>query len=225
MSLSYRNDDGGAGFVKDSRLTFDPPADGAYLVRVEDVRGLGGAGFGYHLVIRRPRPDFKLTVSPENPNVPRGGTALVTATIERIDGFAGPVDVTIEGLPPGVAATGARIEAGSLSASLALSADASAPAFSPPTWRAVGRSGDDSGAATAAREQARTFDPGGPRAGMITVTPAPNLAIAAAPGRVEIAPGGGRRCRCRWRAARHLRGECRSTCATCRGGSASSTSA
>ena len=44
VPLAYRNDDGGPGFGKDARLTFDPPADGVYFVRVEDVRGAGGAG-------------------------------------------------------------------------------------------------------------------------------------------------------------------------------------
>ncbi len=61
--------------AKTLRLTFDPPADGDYLARVSDVRGLGGFAFAYHLVLRRPRPDFDLEVSPEDPNVPRGGTA------------------------------------------------------------------------------------------------------------------------------------------------------
>src|SRR5207248_2555091 len=93
--LHYRNDDGGPGFGKDARLTFDPPADGTYLVRVEDARGLGGERFGYHLVVRRPRPDFRLSISTENPNVPRGGTAVLTASIVRLDGFDGPVDVTL----------------------------------------------------------------------------------------------------------------------------------
>ncbi|MEJ7637945.1 MAG: pre-peptidase C-terminal domain-containing protein, partial [Singulisphaera sp.] len=97
VTLNYRNDDGGPGFAKDARLTFDPPADGTYVVRVEDVRGQGGDGFGYHLVVRTPRPDFQLTLGTEDPNVPRGGTALVTAVIRRLDGFDAPVDVTVEG--------------------------------------------------------------------------------------------------------------------------------
>ncbi len=41
VHLDYRNDDGGPGYGKDSRLFFDPPADGDYLVRVGDWRGRG----------------------------------------------------------------------------------------------------------------------------------------------------------------------------------------
>jgi len=38
VTLYYRNDDGGPGFGKDSRLVFDAPADGEYQVRVVDSR-------------------------------------------------------------------------------------------------------------------------------------------------------------------------------------------
>src|ERR1022692_1816295 len=37
--LPYRNDDGGPGYGKDSRLRFTAPADGEYVVRLRDVRG------------------------------------------------------------------------------------------------------------------------------------------------------------------------------------------
>src|SRR5205823_10922787 len=74
VTIHYRNDDGGAGFFKDSRLTFEAPADGAHIARVEDVRGLGGDQFGYHLVIRRPRPDFRLSLNIDNPSIPRALT-------------------------------------------------------------------------------------------------------------------------------------------------------
>ncbi|HEX8199844.1 MAG TPA: hypothetical protein VF590_05110, partial [Isosphaeraceae bacterium] len=153
--------------------------------RVEDVRGAGGARFGYHLVVRRPRPDFRVRVGTENPNVPRGGTALVTARIDRLDGFDDPVDVAVEGLPPGVTASGAQIERGAYAADLLLTADATAPALSPPTWRLAARSVPASAGAAIRHD----LDPGGPRAGWISVTAAPNLAIAATPERVEIRPG------------------------------------
>ena len=37
--LAYRNDDGGPGYGRDSRLVFDPPADGEYQVRIADAAG------------------------------------------------------------------------------------------------------------------------------------------------------------------------------------------
>jgi WD40 repeat protein len=185
VTIPYRNDDGGPGFDKDARVTFDAPADGTYIARVQDVRGSGGARFGYHLVIRRPRPDFRPSLDTENPNVPRGGTALVTVRIDRLDGFDDPVEVAVEGLPPGVTASPARIERGDYAADLVLMADATAPALSPPSWRVTARSAGGS-AAGAIRHD---LDPGGPRAGWVGVTAPPNLTIAATPDRVEIRPG------------------------------------
>jgi len=183
VTLDYRNDDGGPGFDKDSRLTFDPPADGAYVVRVADVRGLGGETFGYHLVVRKPRPDFAVSVSPENPNVPRGGTALVTVNLTRRDGFDAPVEVSAGGLPPGITATPARVERGGSTALLALTAAADAPAYSPPGWTVTASAG------TSGDEVRHELDPGGARGGRITVTPASNLKITGTPTRVVIRPG------------------------------------
>jgi WD40 repeat protein len=187
LALPYRNDDGGPGHGGDSRLTFDAPADGEYVARVEDVRGEGGSPYTYHLVVRRPRPDYRINLSPEDINVPRGGTALLAVGLERLDGYDGAVDVTLEGLPEGVRASSARIEEGASSAELLVMADAGAPAYSPPTWKAVA-TGSNTGGGTgeAIRHE---VDPGGTSRGRITVTGPPNLTIAARPVGVTIRPG------------------------------------
>ena len=52
---------------------FTAPADGEYVARIRDVQGLGGENYAYRLTVRKPRPDFRLSVSPRNPNVPVGG--------------------------------------------------------------------------------------------------------------------------------------------------------
>ena len=161
--LTYANDDGGPTYGSDSRLTFDPPADGAYFVRVSDARGYGGPTFGYHLVVRRARPDYRLAVSTPNPTVPRGHTALVGVNLTRLDGFDGAVEVTAENLPTGVTCTPAVIERGMTSAQLALSAEPTAPTFSPPTWTLQGRSLDVHGAVSSAGDGIRRrLDPGDP---------------------------------------------------------------
>ena len=124
--LYYRNDDGGPGYGRDSLLHFTAPADGEYKVRIRDVQGLGGDTYRYRLTVRRPHPDFRLTVSPRNPNVPVGGSVPVTVTAFRMDGFDGPIDVAVLDLPPGMRATRGVIRAGQLSTTLTLSADAAA---------------------------------------------------------------------------------------------------
>jgi hypothetical protein len=188
-TLTYTNDDGGPTYGKDSRVTFDPPADGDYLVRVADVRGSGGAEFAYHLVLRKPEPSFRVELGAENPSIPRGGTTLIPLNVVRLDGFDGPIEVTAEDLPPGVTVTPASINRGELSGMLGLSAAMSAPAFSPPTWRVVARAVADSSMSRPLASATQQIDPGGPTGGWITVTPEPNLKLAARPGRLEIHPG------------------------------------
>lgn len=186
IPVPYRNDDGGPGFGKDSRLTFDAPDDADYLVRVEDARALGGSGFAYHLAIRRPSPSFHLALSAENPTIPRGGSITVTASINRVDGFDAPVDITLEGLPPGVAASSTRIERGQYAADIVLSAAEDAPGSLATNWVMRGRTVPESSGGEPLEE---VLDPGGPDGGWITVTSAPNLKVRPSTDRLVIRPG------------------------------------
>jgi hypothetical protein len=126
VRLYYRNDDGGPGYGKDSLIAFTAPADGDYVVKIRDVRGLGGEDYAYRLNIRPPRPDFRLSVNPKNPNVPVGGTIPVTVTAFRKDGFDGKIDVTLEGLPAGLKATTGVIMPNRVATTVLLSADENA---------------------------------------------------------------------------------------------------
>jgi hypothetical protein len=69
----------------------------------------------YRLVIRPPQPDFRLYAVPQEIKVAnanevrltslalrRGGTTLLRVGAERIDGFAEPIEVDVEGIPEGV---------------------------------------------------------------------------------------------------------------------------
>ncbi|HYM13847.1 MAG TPA: PPC domain-containing protein [Bryobacterales bacterium] len=138
--IYYANDDGGAGYGKDSRIDFTAPAAGEYFVRIRDVRGEHGPDFAYRLAIHEPAPDFHLTFTPANPNVPRGGRVPVTVSAQRIDGFDGAIDVSIPKLPRGLRALNGRIAPGQYSTTLVLEADASAD--TPPSrFEVVGVSG------------------------------------------------------------------------------------
>jgi WD40 repeat protein len=138
VTLYYRNDDGGGGFGKDSRLVFDPPADGDYQVRIGDSRGQGGPHNAYRLTIRPPRPAFTVSFNPTAPQVPKGGAASVTVSVNRIDEFDGPIDVRLENLPAGFSAPATTIPAGENSTAFALAAEpkevdgAAVPEKSPP---------------------------------------------------------------------------------------------
>jgi hypothetical protein len=142
VRLYYQNDDGGPGFGKDSVVHFTAPADGDYVAAVKDVRGVGGENFAYRLTIREPRPDFRLSVNPRNPNVPVGGTIPLTVTAFRMDGFDGPINVTVENLPAGLSATGGIIAPGQVSTTLLLSAVQEAKVQSAVPLKVLGRAQD-----------------------------------------------------------------------------------
>ncbi|HEY6391912.1 MAG TPA: hypothetical protein VIX89_11585 [Bryobacteraceae bacterium] len=139
VRLYYQNDDGGPGFGKDSVVHFTAPSDGDYLVAIRDVRGVGGENFAYRLTIRQPRPDFRLTVNPRNPNVPVGGTIPVTVTAFRMDGFDGSIGVTVENLPAGLSAGGGVIAPGQVFTTVLLSATQDAQLPSAVPLRVLGR--------------------------------------------------------------------------------------
>ncbi len=141
VPLYYRNDDGGPGYGKDSLVHFTAPADGDYVVRIADVRGAGGENFAYRLTIRPPRPDFRLTVNPRNPNLPSGGCVPITVTALRLEEFDGPIDVELLDLPQGLHATKGVIAPGQVSTTLLLSADPAAKLEKAATLEVKGTAG------------------------------------------------------------------------------------
>jgi very-short-patch-repair endonuclease len=126
FTLYYKNDDGGPGYGRDSRIFFDPPADGEYKVRIADARGVGGSNFGYRLTVRPPQPGFSLRSSTQKLAVPKGSAISVTITAERIDGFDGPIEVGILRLPAGLHMPRTTIDGGTFKTTVALYADANA---------------------------------------------------------------------------------------------------
>lgn len=181
--LTYRNDDGGPLFGKDSHLDFVAPADGDYLVRLRDTRGQYGPDYTYRLLIHPPRHDYRLSLSPAHPNLPRAGAVVVNVECERFDRFDGAISLSLEGLPPGFTATSTDIEPGETSASLLITAspDAATPS-SPVPLRLVGRAriGD--------REVVRAVEPGaGGR--LLTVLPAPDARVGTDVQALTIHPG------------------------------------
>ena len=186
VTLFYRNDDASPSTLKDSSLRFDPPSDGTYLARVSDARGAGGPAFGYHLVVRGPRPDFEVSPVAADVNVPRGGTALINVTTIRRDGFEGPIAIAAEHLPPGIHATPTVIERYTNGALIGVTADPTAAAFSLPGWTLRARAAGGASAPAISRE----VDPGGPSGGRVTVVDDPNLSVTIRPSRIVLRPGG-----------------------------------
>jgi len=85
------------------------PADGRYLLEVRDVHLRGGAAFPYFLQVTRAQPYFELYLDTDKTLVAPGSQGVIYCRVERKNGFTGPVDLHIEGLPAGVTASCGRI--------------------------------------------------------------------------------------------------------------------
>ena len=131
FTVYYANDDDGdRSLGADSRIHFTAPADGGYIVRVTDTRGHSGAHFGYRLIVREAKPDFKVTLSGADQTINPGTGKQFTLSVDRIDGFDEDIKVEISGLPAGfTVSTPVVIQAGHLEAKGTLNAavDAVAP--------------------------------------------------------------------------------------------------
>jgi hypothetical protein len=103
------------------------------VLRIEDTQGKGGHEFAYRLRVVPARPDFRLSVSPDNPRVGRGESAMLTVEALRLDGFAGDIDLTVSGLPRGFKYVAPDIEAPGTSAIVTITApdDAAMRPFTP----------------------------------------------------------------------------------------------
>jgi hypothetical protein len=184
--IYYRNDDGGPGFGKDSFLDFTAPADGDYFVRIRDVRGLGeskaGENFAYRLHIREPRPDFRLSVNPRNPNVPLGGTIPLTVTALRTEGFDGPIEVSVSGLTPGISASKGTIAPASDSCTILLTAASDTDASQAIAYSVTGR------ATIGGKAVAHQSNPDD-RLKLISLVPKPDILMHAETKVVELEAG------------------------------------
>jgi hypothetical protein len=181
--LTWRNDDGGPGYGSDSRLNFVAPQDGDYILHLKDVRGLQGQNFAYRLSIHDASPDYQLTFAPENPNIPKGGTAFISVDANRVKGYDGPIEIDVEGLPAGVTAGIATIPAGQDSTLILLSADASASVDAMPTvFKVVGHAKVNGHELTRVANEDAPLD-------LASVMPPPDAIVTAGPSRVTLEPG------------------------------------
>jgi len=181
--LPFRNDDGGPGYGKDSLLHFTAPADGDYIIRLRDVRKLSGPDYAYRLTARQPAPDFMLSVSPRNPNVPLGGRIPITVTALRLDDFDGPIEVSLKDMPAGLHTTTGVIGPGQISTTLLLSADDNARLDRAAPLAVVGR------AQLAHGWDERWANPED-RLKLISLMPKPDIVMLAETKQVTLEPGG-----------------------------------
>lgn len=108
----------------DPVIDFTAPADGEYILRVEDDRGNGGADYVYRVEVQ-PETDAVLTYIPLEPgnqftpqarqtiNIPAGNRYNTSISIFNTNrAFSGELELVAIGLPEGVTMTAPRVTAG-----------------------------------------------------------------------------------------------------------------
>ena len=112
--------------TKDAKLYFKAPADGVYFISLRDLHDRGGERFYYHLRAEPSGPDFEMHGEYYYAQIAPGTRMIWFARINRLNGFDGPVEMQIEGLPLGVSFTPVTIPPGMNHCSLILTAAADA---------------------------------------------------------------------------------------------------
>jgi hypothetical protein len=135
------NESDDQGNNRDPELKYTPTADGEYRVVVSDLNRRGGPRYAYLLTIATPVADFRLSLAAERFDAAPGKPTSVIVTIDRKDGFAGPIEITAKDLPSGFSAkpvTSKKGDASEKSVTLSVVADDCA---CPGAFQIVGKSG------------------------------------------------------------------------------------
>ena len=119
-----RGDDG--YYTKDATLHFKAPSDGTFFVAIRDLHNRGGARYIYHLKVEPSGPDFEVHGKYYYAQLAPGTRMIWFARLSRQNGFNGPVEMQVEGLPQGVTFTPVTIPAGLNRCAVILSAQADA---------------------------------------------------------------------------------------------------
>jgi len=137
----------------DPAYRFEAKEDGTYRIQVRDLfnRAISDPRHIYRLAIRKEQPAFELAVLPQLPAskgeravmpwaslLRRGETVPLRVLALRRDGFAGEINLSVEGLPSEISSAPAKIENGKNSGLLLLSTSETASNWSG-TIKVVGK--------------------------------------------------------------------------------------
>ncbi|MDX1944141.1 MAG: PPC domain-containing protein [Pirellulaceae bacterium] len=124
--------DGSAVAAGDVSLTFNPPADGTYLVEIsERFSRRGGPAFAYRVQISEPAADFRL-LAPDLVSVDVGAEKKLDVTIERRGDWKTPLVLHVAGLPAGVTCEDVTVPPNAPKGSLVFKCAADAAVISQP---------------------------------------------------------------------------------------------
>ncbi len=127
----------------DNVVKFVAPADGTFRITLRERFGNSKQDLGvYRLIVRKETPDFRVVAvasaltppgqrqaAPSGIALRRGDNFPVQVVVFRRDGFAGPITVSAEGLPPGVSCRDISIGVAPPNGILVFSSAEDAPAW------------------------------------------------------------------------------------------------
>jgi hypothetical protein len=123
--------------TEEGRLTVTIPADGEYVLVVEELSRRGGPALTYRVMVDATFTAFRLALSSDTANIPAGGSLALTVTAAR-NGVNDPIELSVVGLPAGVTSSRSVIGPGRNDAVLVLSSAADVPAGALQLVRVVG---------------------------------------------------------------------------------------
>jgi hypothetical protein len=108
------NDDSRDRFVHADSLieNWSAPADGRYVIEIRDLHLRGGPAYVYFLKITPSRPYFTLETDTDKTLLAPGTAGVIFVRAARKNGFAGEIQLAVDGLPTGVTPNCGRILAG-----------------------------------------------------------------------------------------------------------------
>jgi len=89
----------------EASLVFIPSVDGDYLVRIRDLNSKGAESAVYYLEADFVSPDFTMRCDPDKAMIGPGSSTSWYVHVNRVNGFTGPVQVEVNGLPKTIVAS------------------------------------------------------------------------------------------------------------------------
>ncbi len=110
------------GGAADPELLFTAPNEGTYRIEVRDRFLHGGVSYFYRLRVAPPEADFNLAVAADQFMLTAGEALEIPITVNRLNGFAAPIELRALDLPAGVECEPLKAEAAAKSVKLKLTA-------------------------------------------------------------------------------------------------------
>ena len=189
-----RNDDAdfpGVADNKDSRIFHNFAEDGRYQVELRNLVRVTGEDFPYQLLVYPPLPHANVMLSSDQLYVDADGEGSIAIIVERLFGFDGAVELSVNGLPEGVTAEKTVVPPGATKAKIPLRARNVKPgtygavqvagkSVELPAWRSVKIAGGDGEGRTFVRVDSA----------VLAVTERPRFVLEAEVTRANLVRGG-----------------------------------